>query len=87
MNYILPLRILYLLALTLTLFILQGTTHLLDHNIGQPLTMFKNKYIYDNIDAQGTAYFNEIRNSMVDAANAYYTAAQYLLWVNVKPPK
>jgi arylsulfatase A-like enzyme len=40
-----------------------------------------------NIDAQGTAHFTEIPNSMVDAANAYYTAAQYLLRANVKPPK
>ena len=40
-----------------------------------------------NVDAQGTAHFTETPNSMVDAANAYYTAAQYLLRANVKPPK
>ena len=49
--------------------------------------MFKNEHINDKIDAQGTAHFTEIRNSMVDAVNAYYTAAQYLLWANLKPPK
>ena len=46
--------------------------------------MFKNEHINDKIDAQGTAHFTEIRNSMVDAVNAYYTAAQYLLWANLK---
>ena len=49
--------------------------------------MFKNEHISDKVDAQGTAHFNEIRNSMVDAVNAYYTIAQYLLWANLQPPK
>lgn len=40
-----------------------------------------------DIDEQGTAHFTEASNSMVDAANAYYTAAQYLLRANVRPPK
>lgn len=42
---------------------------------------------YANIDEQGTAHFTKAPNSMVDAANAYYTAAQYLLRANVRPPK
>ena len=73
--------------LRLTLFILQGTTRLLHHNITQLLTMSKNGHIYDRVGAKGTAHFTEIRNSMVDAVNAYYTAAQYLLWAYLKPPK
>ena len=40
-----------------------------------------------DIDEQGTAHFTEAPNSMVDAANAYYTAAQYLLRANVRPPE
>jgi hypothetical protein len=35
--------------------------------------------IKGTIDAQSTAHFTEIPNCMVDAVNAYYTAAQYLL--------
>ena len=49
--------------------------------------MFKNEHISDKIDEQSTAHFNEIRNSMADAVDAYYTAAQYLLWAYLKPPK
>ena len=49
--------------------------------------MFKNEHICDKIDAQGAAHFTEIRNSMVDAVNAYYTAAQHLFRANLELPK
>ena len=77
--YRLKLKLVKRRHLRLTLFILQGTTRLLHHNITQLLTMFKNGHVYDRVGAKGTAHFTEIRNSMVDAVNAYYTAAQYLL--------
>ena len=77
--YRLKLKLVKRRHLRLTLFILQGTIRLLHHNISQLLIIFKNEHISDKIDEQSTAHFNEIRNSMADAVDAYYTAAQYLL--------
>lgn len=40
---------------------------------------------FADIDEQGKAHYTDTPNGMADAANAYYTAAQYLLRANVRP--
>ena len=45
------------------------------------------KVVSADIDEKGVAHISATPNAMVDAANAYYLAAQYLLKANAVKPK